>query len=57
LSVLQRRLDSQTHLPTEQPSAFSQSNDDETPSKILCPSCGMPMTFQRNLTPKPCRSP
>jgi hypothetical protein len=57
LAVLQHRLGSQTHASTEQPSASSQSNVDETPSKILCPTCGLPMIFQRNLTPKPCRSP
>jgi hypothetical protein len=57
LSVLQDRLGSQTHPPTEQPSASSQSNDHETPSKILCPTCGLPMTFQRNLAPQLCRSP
>jgi hypothetical protein len=57
LAVLQRRLGSQTHPPTEQLSASSQTIADETPSKILCPTCGQPMTFQRNLTPQTCRSP
>ena len=57
LTVLQRRLCSQAHDLTEQQSASSQSIDDTTPSKILCPSCGLPMTFQRNLSPQLCRSP
>jgi hypothetical protein len=29
----------------------------ETHSKILCPKCGQPMLFQRNLQPDLCRSP
>jgi len=56
LTALQNRLGSQTHTPTEQQSASSQSAD-ETSSKILCPACGLPMTFQRNLSPEQCRSP
>jgi hypothetical protein len=41
----------------EQLSASSQSIVDETPSKVLCPSCGLPMIFKRNLFPELCRSP
>jgi hypothetical protein len=57
LAALQQRLGSQAHPPLEQRPVSSQSHDDETPSKILCPICGLPMTFQRNLAPQQCRSP
>ena len=57
LTALQRRLGSQTHPPPEPLPASDPSTQAETPSKILCPTCGLPMTFQRNLTPKLCRSP
>jgi len=56
LAALQHRLDSQAHNPPERLTASSQSNLD-TPSKILCPTCGLPMIFQRNLSPQQCRSP
>ena len=56
LVALQLRLGTQAHGPTEQPPASSPS-DHEPPSKILCPSCGQPMIFQRNLSPQLCRSP
>lgn len=56
LAALMRHLGSLAHHPTEQKSAPSQSAD-ETSSKILCPTCGLPMTFQRNLSPQQCRSP
>jgi hypothetical protein len=42
--------------PVQQQPASSLS-DQDTPSKILCPICGLPMTFQRNLPPQQCRSP
>lgn len=56
LTALQMRLASQTfdtvvHQAASSPSAL------EPPSKILCPACGQPMNFQRNLSPKQCRSP
>jgi len=57
LAVLQHRLGSQTHPPPEPLPASAPSNQAEVLSKILCPACGLPMTFQRNLTPKLCRSP
>lgn len=57
LAALQRRLGSQAHDLAAQQPASSQSADDQTPSKILCPTCGLPMTFQRNLSPQQCRSP
>ena len=57
LAALQRRLGSQSHSPPEQLPASAQSIDDQSPSKILCPICHLPMTFQRNLTPQQCRSP
>jgi len=55
-AALQIRLGRQTpafaeHQPADPPSAH------ETPSKIICPTCGQPMTFQRNLAPKQCCSP
>jgi len=56
LAALQIRLGSQTHVPAEHRPA-SSSAAQETPSKILCPTCGQPMTFQRNLSPEQCRSP
>ncbi len=56
LAVLQRRLGKPGLDPIEQQSASPQS-DPSTPSKILCPTCGLPMTFQRNLSPLLCRSP
>jgi len=57
LAALQIRLGVQTHGPSEQLTASSQESSNETPSKILCPTCGLPMTFQRNLAPLLCRSP
>ena len=57
LAALQSRLGTQVHGPTEQQSASSQETANETSSKILCPTCGLPMTFQRNLSPQQCRSP
>lgn len=56
LAALQLRLGSQAHDPTEPQPASSQSAD-EPSSKILCPTCGRPMIFQRNLSPQLCRSP
>ncbi|MGI0023849.1 MAG: IS91 family transposase [Nitrososphaera sp.] len=56
LAALQHRLGRQAHDPTEQLSAASPS-EDEIPSKILCPTCGLPMIFQRKLSPQLCRSP
>jgi len=56
LTALQIRLGPQVHNSVEVQSASSQSAL-ETPSKILCPACGRPMTFQRNLSPEQCRSP
>jgi hypothetical protein len=40
---------------TEEPSQETAAA--ETHSKILCPKCGQPMLFQRNLQPDLCRSP
>jgi hypothetical protein len=39
----------------QQPASAPAAHD--TPSKILCPACGLPMIFQRNLAPQLCRSP
>jgi len=55
-AALQIRLRSQTPVSAEhQPAASTTAR--ETPSKILCPTCGLPMLFQRNLAPQLCRSP
>lgn len=56
LAALQIRLGSQLHDSAQHQALSSQSAQD-TPSKILCPTCGLPMTFQRNLSPEQCRSP
>lgn len=56
LTALQMRLASQT-LDTVEHQAASSPSALEPPSKILCPACGQPMTFQRNLSPEQCRSP
>lgn len=56
LTVLQIRLGSPANASTEQPSVSSRPTD-QTSSKILCPICGLPMSFQRNLPPEQCRSP
>lgn len=40
-----------------EPASDSSQAEPVPPSKILCPVCGLPMTFQRNLSPQPCRSP
>jgi hypothetical protein len=56
LSALQNRFAAQTPHSTEQQTASTPSAQ-ATSSKILCPTCGLPMTFQRNLSPEQCRSP
>ena len=56
LVALQFRLCAHLPDPAEHQPAASPS-DHETPSKILCPACGLPMIFQRNLSPELCRSP
>lgn len=57
LAALQHRLGSRAHRPTEPQPAASQETAHATSSKILCPICGLPMPFQRNLSPHLCRSP
>jgi hypothetical protein len=56
LAALQIRLGKPVLDPIEQQSASSPSERD-SPSKILCPACGLPMIFQRNLSAEQCRSP
>jgi hypothetical protein len=56
LSALQIRLGKQTHQSLEPQSVASRSAE-KASSKILCPTCGLPMTFQRDLSPEQCRSP
>jgi len=55
-AALQIRLGSQTPVSDEHQPAASPAAQ-ETPSNILCPTCGLPMLFQRNLAPQLCRSP
>jgi hypothetical protein len=57
LAALQLRLGKPGLDPVQQPSAPSPIAEPDPPSKILCPACGRPMTFQRNLSPMQCRSP
>jgi hypothetical protein len=56
LSSLQERLGA-----TLDPLPSDQTNQDSTPTepqqKILCPKCGLPMLFQRDLLPNPALSP
>lgn len=56
LLILQKLLG--TPLPDleEQPSPSPQAQSD-LPANILCPSCGCPMKFLKNLSPEQCRSP
>lgn len=56
LTDLQICLGKQTHQSLEPQSVASRSAE-EASSKILCPTCGLPMTFQRDLSPEQCRSP
>ena len=56
LVALQVRLGKPGLDPIEQQPASSPS-DHDTPSKFLCPACGLPMISQRNLSPQQCRSP
>jgi hypothetical protein len=56
LAPLQTMLGKSVSDPIEPASASSQAEPD-APSKILCPACGLPMIFQRNLSPQQCRSP
>jgi hypothetical protein len=56
LAALQTMLGKSVSDPLEPASASPQAEPD-APSKILCPTCGLPMIFQRNLSPQQCRSP
>jgi hypothetical protein len=56
LAALQSRLGKSVLDPIEQQPASSHP-DHDMPSKILCPICGLPMIFQRTLSPQQCRSP
>ena len=56
LTDLQKRLGKPVPDLVESASAASRAEPDP-PSKILCPVCGLPMTFQKNLSPQQCRSP
>jgi hypothetical protein len=56
LTDLQKRLGKPVPDLVESASVASRAEPDP-PSKILCPVCGLPMTFQKNLSPQQCRSP
>jgi hypothetical protein len=56
LAALQQRLGKAVQDPIA-PQPASAQPDPEPPAKILCPICGLPMIFQRNLSPQLCRSP
>jgi hypothetical protein len=56
LETLKKLLGKSVSDPIQPASASSQAEPD-APSKILCPTCGLPMIFQRNLSPQQCRSP
>jgi hypothetical protein len=56
LVALQHRLGKSYPDPIDQ-QPVSVQPDHDTPSKILCPSCGSPMIFLKNLSPEQCRSP
>ncbi len=57
LAALQLSLGTLAHGPSEPQTASAQETANEIPAKILCPTCGLPMTFQRSLAPLQCRSP
>jgi len=46
-----------TAAPEQPEETVQQTVDSETRSKILCPKCGQPMLFQRDIQPSTCRSP
>lgn len=54
LACLQQCLGSS---PTDLQQSDETSKDSEPPHKILCPKCGLPMLFQRDLLPNACLSP
>jgi hypothetical protein len=56
LADLHKLLSRRASDPVEPASASSQA-DPDLPSRFLCPTCGLPMTLQRNLAPLLCRSP
>jgi hypothetical protein len=56
LAALQICLGKQTHHSLESQLDSSPSAE-KASSKILCPTCGLPMIFQRDLSPEQCRSP
>lgn len=56
LAALQQRLGKAGLDPIAQQPASAQP-DPDTPAKILCPICGLPMISQSKLAPQQCRSP
>jgi hypothetical protein len=61
-AVRRKLADLQTLLGKPAPDAVEplpdpSRSESDVPAKILCPTCGSPMIFQRNLSPQLCRSP
>jgi hypothetical protein len=56
LVLLQKRLNETTD-PEQVDETVQETADSETHSKILCPKCGQPMLFQRDIQPNTCRAP
>jgi hypothetical protein len=56
LALLQQHL-CKTAAPQQSEETVQQTAAAETRPKILCPKCGLPMLFQRDLQPSTCRSP
>ena len=56
LALLQMRL-SQTAAPEQPDETVLETVAAETIPKILCPKCGQPMIFQRDIQPNFCRAP
>jgi len=57
LAQLQQRLANIAPNPQQTEETIQETATAETRPKILCPKCGQPMLFQRDLQPEPCRSP
>ena len=56
LTSLQQQF-GKTAAPEQPEETVQETVDSKTRSKILCPKCGQPMHFQRDIQPSTCRSP
>jgi hypothetical protein len=56
LVLLQKQLN-QTTAPDQADETVQETVAAETHPKILCPKCGQPMLFQRDIQPSTCRAP